>query len=60
VTLLPIGVAIILIAVISYARSGKLGSFGQAIRNSDWHAWNDAMQDKQRELAELREAEPKR
>lgn len=35
------------------------GWFGGQVRASNWTAWNDAVQDKKRELAELESVEPK-
>lgn len=59
-TFLPFIIAIVLIAGLSWIRRGNGGTFGQAIRNSDWHAWRMAVDDLERKLSELRAAEPKR
>jgi Sec-independent protein translocase protein TatA len=57
----PVVVAIILIILLNRMRKpGRGGAVGRAIRNSDWHSWKSAVEDKERELAELKAAEPKR
>lgn len=57
----PIIVAIIMVTLLTWLRSGnKGGKLGQAVRNSDWNAWRMAMDDKERELEELRRVEPQR
>jgi len=43
-----------------FRHKGCGGKIGQCIRNSDWHAWQSAVQDKERELAALKGAEPSR
>ena len=40
--------------------SGCGGKFGQHLRRSDWNSWRMAVEDKERELAELKAAEPPR
>ncbi len=52
--------ALLLYGGLAFLRSGHGGKFGQAIRNSDWHAWRFAVEEKERELAELKAAEPSR
>jgi hypothetical protein len=55
----PLIAALILFSALYFLRKpGRGGSLGNRIRNSDWWAWRDAMNDKQRELDELRAAEP--
>lgn len=54
--LLPIG----LYGALAYFRSGpRGGAIGRAVRASDWYSWRIAVEDKERELAELRASEPK-
>lgn len=44
-----------------WLRSGHRGGWlGQRVRDSDWQSWRMAVEDKERELRELRAAEPKR
>ena len=58
---MPIIVAVIMVMGLTWIRSGnKGGRFGKAIRNSDWHAWRKAMDDKELELEDLRYSQPKR
>ncbi len=47
------------IVIVALARNGKGGMLGEKIRASNWQAWNDAMQDKQRELEQLKSVEPR-
>ena len=54
-----IGLFVFWVGMVIVARNGGGGTLGGKIRASDWWAWNDAMQDKQRELEQLRQAEPK-
>ena len=57
---IPIIIGIVLLVALRWLRKeDRGGSFGQAIRNSDWHAWRSAVTDKEKELAELKEVEPK-
>jgi hypothetical protein len=51
---------LILFGGLAWLRSGHGGKFGEAIRNSDWHSWRMAVDEKERELTELKAAEPKR
>ena len=54
----PVIFAVCAVVFLAWVRRGHGGRFGTAIRWSDWHAWRRAVEDKQRELAELRAAEP--
>ncbi|MFA5394947.1 MAG: hypothetical protein WC346_02900 [Methanogenium sp.] len=45
--------------IVALARNGKGGTLGAKIRTSDWQAWNYAVEDKQRELEQLKSIEPK-
>jgi len=56
----PIIVAICFLVFFTWIRHGKGGAIGKAIRRSDWLAWHDAVEEKERELAELRKVEPKK
>jgi hypothetical protein len=40
-------------------RPGSCGTIGRKIRQSDWLAWRDAMNEKEQELEQLRKLEPK-
>lgn len=53
--LIPIGLFIFL----AWTRRGHGGSIGQAIRNSDHWAWSRAVEEKKRELDDLKRMEPK-
>lgn len=46
-------------ALIYFRRPGRGGKLGHRIRMSDWDAWRDAVNQKQRELDALRKVEPK-
>jgi len=57
------GIVVIIFAVfmavsLAWIRCGHGGRFGEAIRWSDWHAWRAAVDNKERELAELMAVEP--
>lgn len=40
-------------------RPGRCGTLGRKIRESDWQAWRDAVDEKERELMQLKRMEPK-
>lgn len=47
-------------AFLAFARRpGSCGAIGRKIRQSDWLAWRDAMNEKEQELEQLRKLEPK-
>jgi len=57
----PFLVLVVMFSILTWVRGqGKGGRFGEAIRNSDWHSWKSAVDDKRRELNDLIAAEPKR
>lgn len=56
--MLPIVGALIMYAGLAWMRSGHGGEVGRRIRNSDYWAWEMAVEDKERELAELKRAKP--
>jgi hypothetical protein len=58
-TWIVIPIALILSVSLAWLRNGHGGNFGEAIRRSDWYAWRDAVEDKERELSELKASEPK-
>lgn len=55
--ILPAG---ILIYGLLYLLTKSNTRLGQTLRDSDHQAWRDAVEDKESELAELRQAEPHR
>ena len=59
-TWIVIPVALLLVAGLSWTRAGHGGRFGAHIRASDWYSWRDAVNEKERELAELKSADPRR
>lgn len=57
---LPLIVAIVLMALLAWCRRGHGGVIGERIRRSDYLAWQDAVEEKDAELAALRQMEPRR
>ena len=55
---IPFLVFIALTCVIAWLRRGNGGDFGQMVRDSDHAAWQYAVEQKEAELRDLREAEP--
>lgn len=54
-------VAVVLYGGLYWLRQGKRGGIiGQRVRDSDWQSWRMAVEEKERELRELRAAQPKR
>lgn len=53
-------VPIVLAGLLLWFRAGHGGSLGRTIRESDHWAWQDAVDEKKRELTELMNAEPSR
>ncbi|HDY87867.1 MAG TPA: hypothetical protein ENH82_07100 [bacterium] len=59
--LIPIGVFFLLQGLLFWLRRPDSGGkIGQGIRNSDWHAWNATVADKEQELANFKKVEPTR
>ena len=59
--LIVFGVAALLQGLLFwFRRPHSGGKVGQKIRDSDWHAWNMAVEDKERELDQLKNVEPER
>lgn len=50
---------VIIVAALFLIRNGGGGSLGKKIRASDHWAWEEAVKDKERELQELKNAEPR-
>ena len=50
----PIIFAVFAVIFLSWVRRGHGGKMGLAIRRSDWHAWKMAVEDREKELLELR------
>lgn len=57
---LPYIAAFALYVLLAWFRSGHGGAIGERIRRSDELAWQDAVEEKEQELAALRAARPKR
>ena len=57
--LAPFIVAAVLFLLLAWMRRGNGGSIGRQVRLSDWHAWRDAVNEKQQELDDLKKVEPK-
>jgi hypothetical protein len=57
--LLPFLVAILLLAFFRWTSRGGGGKVGTRLRRSDWHCWQMAVREKEQELSELNDQEPK-
>lgn len=60
IVLLPLVVFIFLHLLFRWMRKGNGGVVGKKVRDSDHWAWQYAMEEKERELDELRKIEPPR
>jgi hypothetical protein len=57
---LPIAVGLILMSLLAWLRKpGKGGKVGRVIRHSDWLSWQNAVEERERQLEELKRAEPR-
>jgi hypothetical protein len=58
--IITLGVFFALYFLLAWLRSGRGGRLGRMVRGSDWLAWRDEMDRRERQLEKLRKAEPRR